>query len=227
EAATKINAPCAVAGRISAKEDVDLFRFDAKAGQRLIIETTAAQRGSPIDTKIEVLHADGKPVERVMLQSVRNSAITFRGISSDTPDCRVENWEEMELNELLYMNGEVVRLFRAPQGPDSGFLFYTLNGKRRCYFDTSGTAHALDEPCYIVEPHPPGTKLVPNGLPAVTVFYANDDDADRKLGTDSRIHFVAPKDGSYLVRVTDTRGYFGDRFAYRLVVREAKPDFKV
>ena len=210
EAATKINAPCAVAGRISAKEDVDLFRFDAKAGQRLIIETTAAQRGSPIDTKIEVLHADGKPVERVMLQSVRNSAITFRGINSDTPDCRVENWEEMELNELLYMNGEVVRLFRAPQGPDSGFLFYTLNGKRRCYFDTSGTAHALDEPCYIVEPHPPGTKLVPNGLPAVTVFYANDDDADRKLGTDSRIHFVAPKDGSY-----------------RLVVREAKPDFKV
>jgi hypothetical protein len=157
---------------------------------------------------------------------VRNSAITFRSISSDTADCRVENWEEMELNEYLYLNGEVVRLFRAPQGPDSGFLFYSLNGKRRSYFDTSATAHALDEPCYIVEAHKPGTKLVANGLPAFPVYYANDDDSDRKLGTDSRIHFTAPKDGAYLVRVSDTRGYFGDRFAYRLVVRETKPDFK-
>ncbi|HKQ38741.1 MAG TPA: c-type cytochrome domain-containing protein, partial [Verrucomicrobiae bacterium] len=225
--ATKMTLPCAVAGRISTKEDVDVFGFEARAGQRLIIETSAAQRGSPVDTKIEVLHADGKPVERVMLQAVRNSAITFRGINSDTPDCRVENWEEMELNELLYLNGELVKLFRAPQGPDSGFLFYSLNGKRHCYFDTSGTAHALDEPCYIVEPHPPGTKLVANGLPAFTLYYANDDDGDRKLGTDSRVHFTAPNDGQYRIRVTDTRGYFGDRFAYRLVVREAKPDFKV
>jgi hypothetical protein len=227
DAPTKIAAPAAVAGRIGQKDDADLFRFEAKAGQSWIIETAAAQRGSPIDTKLEVLHADGKPVERVMLQAVRNSAITFRSISSDTPDCRVENWEEMALNEYLYMNGEVVRLFRAPQGPDSGFLFYTLNGKRRCYFDTSGTAHALDEPCYIVEAHKPGTKLVPNGLPAFNVFYANDDDSDRKLGPDSRIHFTTPQDGAYLVRVTDTRGYFGDRFTYRLVLREAKPDFKV
>ena len=223
----RISLPAAVAGRIEKSADTDLFRFDAKGGQRLMIETVAAQRNSPIDTKIEVLHMDGKPVERVMLQAVRNSAITFRSINSDTPDCRVDNWEEMELNEYLYLNGEVVRLFRAPQGPDSGFLFYTLNGKRRCYFDTSGTAHALEEPCYIVEAHKPGTKLVPNGLPAFTLAYANDDDSDRKLGMDSRIHFTAPKDGSYLVRVSDTRGHSGDRFVYRLVVREAKPDFKV
>ena len=227
EAVTKIRGGSSVAGRIAEKGDVDLFHFNAKAGQNWIIETAAAQRGSPIDTKIEVLHADGKPVERVMLQAVRNSAITFRSINSDTPDCRVENWEEMELNEYLYMNGEVVRLFRAPQGPDSGFLFYTFNGKRRCYFDTSGTAHALDEPCYIVEAHKPGTKLVPNGLPAFTLHYANDDDGDRKLSPDSRLNFIAPKDGAYLVRVTDARGYYGDRFAYRLVVREANPDFKV
>ena len=227
ETVTKIPGASAVAGRITEKSDADLFHFRSKAGQNWIIETAAARRGSPIDTKIEVLHADGKPVERVMLQAVRDSAITFRSINSDTPDCRVENWEEMELNEYLYMNGEVVRLFRAPQGPDSGFLFYTLNGKRRCYFDTSGAAHALEEPCYIVEAHKPGTKLVPNGLPAFTLHYANDDDGDRKLGPDSRLNFTAPKDGAYLVRVTDARGYFGDRFAYRLVVREARPDFKV
>jgi hypothetical protein len=120
-----------------------------------------------------------------------------------------------------------VKLFRAPQGPDSGFLFYTMNGKRRAYFDTSATAHALDEPCYVVEPHPPGARLAATGLPIFTLYYANDDDDERKLGTDSKVHFTAPANGPYLVRVTDTRGQGGERFAYRLVIREAKPDFNV
>ncbi|MEO8428504.1 MAG: c-type cytochrome domain-containing protein, partial [Verrucomicrobiota bacterium] len=126
--ATHITAPCAVSGRIwtmsgGPSSDVDIYQFDAKAGQTWIIETQAAQRGSPIDTKIEVLHQDGRPVERLLLQAVRDSHVTFRGIDSTSTDCRVENWEEMELNQYLYLQGEVVKLFRAPQGPDSGFLF--------------------------------------------------------------------------------------------------------
>ena len=228
--ATPISVPGAVNGRLwsdKSQADSDLFRFDAKGGQTWVIETLAAQRGSPADTRIEVLQPDGKPVERLQLQAVRNSAVTFRGIDSTTSDCRVENWEEMDLNEYLYLQGEVVKIFRMPQGPDSGFLFYTSAGKRRAYFDTSATAHALDEPCYVIEPHPPGAKLVANGLPVFHLYYVNDDDGDRKLGSDSKLFFTPPKDGEYLVRVTDARGFGGDRFAYRLVLREAKPDFKV
>ena len=206
---------------------MDLFRFDAKAGDNWVIETDAARRGSPIDTKLEVLHSDGRPVERVLLQAVRDSSITFRPIDSTTDDLRVENWREMELTQFLYLNGEVGKIFRMPQGPDSGFQLFGRNSKRRCYFDTSGMAHALDEPCYIVEPHAPGTKLIPNGLPAFTLYYANDDDGERKLGTDSCIHFTAPADGAYLISVSDTRGQGGERFAYRLVVRAAKPDFNL
>src|SRR5438105_2971306 len=133
----------------------------------------------------------------------------------------------MELNQFMYLQGEVCRIFRMPQGPDSGFQFYSIQGKRRDYFDTSPIAHALDEPTYIVEPHPPGTKLVPNGLPVFAVNYVSDDDSERKLGTDSRLLFDVPADGGYLVRVTETRGLAGNRFSYRLIVREAKPDFKV
>jgi len=225
--AMPIPVPCAVNGRIDRPGVADLFRFEAKTGEPLILETDAARRGSPVDTRIEMLHPDGKPVARLLFQAVRNSAVTFRGIDSVTTDCRVENWEEMELNELLYLQGEVVKLFRAPQGPDSGFLFYASAGKRRAFFDTSATAHALDEPCYIVEPHPLGAKLAPNGLPTFTLHYQNDDDGERRLGSDSRLTFTAPTNGSYLARVTDTRGHGGDRFAYRLVVREPRPDFTV
>lgn len=211
----------------AAQSDVDLFRFDAKAGQTWIIETQAAQRGSPVDTRLEVLHVDGRPVERMRLQAVRNTAINFRSIDSNGNGARLDNYEEMELNDYVYFKGEVVKLFRMPQGPDSDMLFYTSNGKRRAYFDTSSIAHALDEPAYIVVPHPPGTKLVPSGLPVFPLHYTNDDDGERKAGADSKLFFTAPADGTYLIRVSDTRGYSGDRFSYRLVVREPKPDFNV
>jgi hypothetical protein len=229
--ANPIPVPCTVCGRISpmgqAGSDVDLYRFAAKAGQKLILETDAARRGSPVDTRIEVLYATGTPVERLQLRAVRDSAINFRGIDSSSAEARIDNWQEMELNQYLYLQGEVCRLFRAPQGPDSAFIFYTSAGRRRDYFDTSATAHPLDEPCYIVEPHPPGEKLSPNGLPVFPLYYANDDDGDRQLGLDSRLHFTAPASGSYLVRVTDNRGRGGPRFFYRLIVREARPDFTV
>jgi hypothetical protein len=219
--------PGSMGGRIAAAGDADLFRFEAQAGEEWIVETEAARRGSPIDTRVEVLDAAGRPIERLLLQAVRDSYNTFRPIDSNQADARLQNWEEMELNQFLYMQGEVLKLFRAPQGPDSGFAFYTLNGRRRCFFDTSATAHALDEPCYIVEPHPPGTSLVPTGLPVFPLHYANDDDGERKLGSDSQLHFTAPAVGTYLVRVADVRGQGGPRHAYRLIVRRPQPGFRV
>lgn len=225
--ATMLAAPALAAGRLAAGDTEDWFQFQAAAGETWIIETAAQQLGSLLDTRLEIRDTSGAPVPRVLLQAVRDSAVTFRGIDSVTVDCRVENWEEMQLNQYLYLQGEVVRLFRAPQGPDSGFNFYGARGGRRAYFDTSASAHATGEPCYIVEPHPPGAKLVPNGLPVFSVYYENDDDAERELGTDSKVHFTAPKDGAYTVRVTDTRGFSGDAFQYTLAVRQARPDFKI
>jgi hypothetical protein len=225
--ATSIPQQASVGGRISQPGDVDIYKFTAKRGMIFAIETQAAQRGSPVDTKIEVLDASGKKVERLLLQAVRDSAITFRPIDSVSPDVRVDNWREMELNQLMFMNGEVAKVFRMPEGPDSGFQYYMISGKRAAYFDTTPTAHSLDEPCYIVEPHPPGTRLIANGLPNFMLFYENDDDGERKLGTDSRVLFTAPADGDYLIRVSDSRGAGGDRNVYRLIVREAKPDFAV
>lgn len=133
----------------------------------------------------------------------------------------------MELNEYVWFNGDVMKIFRQPRGPDGGTFFYVSNGKRRAYFDTSATAHPFDEPCYIVEPHPLGSELLPNGLPVFTLNYQNDDSGDRKLGRDSRLTFTAPADGRYVVRVTDTRGWGGERFVYSLAIREPMPGFSV
>ncbi len=229
--ATAMSAPGAAEGRLFAPEggsDVDLYRFETKAGRQWIVETVAAQRGSPADTKLEILDAAGRPVPRVQLRAVRDSYLNFRGIDSVIIGARLKNWEEMELDNYVYMQGEVCKLFRMPQGPDSDLNFYkAANGARRCYFDTSATSHANEETVYIVEPHAPNEKLISNGLPVFMLNYVNDDDGERKLGSDSRLHFTAPADGAYLVRVSDARGESGENFVYHLAVREPKPDFTV
>ncbi|MBL6705400.1 MAG: hypothetical protein ISQ06_04770 [Planctomycetaceae bacterium] len=207
--------------------DVDMFRFSAGAGEAWVFEVNAARNKSPLDSNIEILDANGNRIERVRLQAVRDSYITFRGVDSNTRDCRLHNWEEMDVNQLLYLNGEVVQLWLWPRGPDSGFQFYPQNGNRTTLFDTTANSHALQEPCYIVEPHPPGTELIPNGLPVFPIYYENDDDALRQLGRDSRLTFIAPAKGDYFVRISDVRGASGADFKYELTARPAKPDFNV
>ncbi len=230
--AQALPVPGAICGRFwregAAGDEADLYRFHAKAGQSLILETSAGRVGSPADTRLDVLYADGRPVPRVRLQAVRNSAINFRPINSTQADGRVDHWEEMELNEYLYMEGEVVRLLRAPEGPDSGFRFYTgPTGSRRGFFDTSASAHADGSTCYIVHPLSPSATPQDNGLPLFMVHYANDDDSLRQWGTDSRLTFTAPREEDYLVRVTDNRRRSGPLYSYRLLIRQAQPDFRV
>ena len=222
-----VSSSANINGLLAQAGDTDHFAFDAKKGQTWIIETLAAQAGSPADTKLEVLHPDGKPVARLLMQAVRDSYNNFRSVDANNPDIRLQNWEEMELNEYVWFNGDVMKIIRMPRGPDGGCFFYINDGKRRAYFDTSATSHSLDEPCYVVEPYPLGSTIAANGLPIFTLNYQNDDSGDRKIGRDSRLTFTAPADGRFVVKVTDTRSWGGERFVYSLAIREPKPDFSV
>lgn len=223
-----IQRPSIIEGLVSKPGDQDVFRFHAQAGDEWLFEVNANRMKSPLDSKIEILDAQGEPVERVKLQAVRDSWFTFRGKDSDTSsDFRVQYWMEMELNDYLYANGEVVRLWLYPRGPDSGFNVYPGFGKRHTFFGTSPLAHPLGEPCYIVRPLEPGAEPIANGLPVYTVYYENDDDPLRRWGSDSVLLFTAPEEGDYLVRVRDVRGQGGADYKYSLTARAPKPDFKL
>lgn len=229
--AMSISVPARIAGVIdgdAASADQDLYRFESRAGQQWMVEVQAARDKSPLDSVVEVLDAGGQPIPRVQLRAVRDSYLTFRGKDSSTiDDFRLHNWEEMELNQYLYCNGEVVKLWLYPRGPDSGFQVYPGRGLRFTYFDTTPASHALQEPCYIVEPYPVGADVPQNGLPVFMVYYENDDDPRREWGSDSRLSFTAPTDGSYLVRIRDVRGFQGPEYKYTLTVRPRFPDFRV
>ena len=227
--AQPVAIPSETYGRMGRPGDVDHFVFQARAGEALTLEVRAARDGSAMDSRLEVLTLAGQPVEQAVLQAVRDSWFTFRGKDSDTvDDFRLQNWAEMELDEYLYANGEVVRLWLYPRGPDSGFKVYPGEGRRQSVFGTTPLSHALNEPAYLVKAYPAGSRPIPNGLPVFRLNYQNDDDPSRQSGTDSMLLFTAPATARYLVRVTDTRGFGGGtNHAYRLSVRPQQPDFTV
>jgi hypothetical protein len=63
-------------------------------------------------------------------------------------------------------------------------------------------------------------------MPVFRLYYRNDDGGPA-YGKDSRVTFTAPADGDYLVRIADVRGEGSDRHAYRLTIREPRPDFRL
>jgi hypothetical protein len=229
--AQPVAVPAALKGAIGGPGDADCFRFAAQAGVPLLLEVVAAKAkpASKLDSRIEVLDATGQPVEQVVLQAVRDSWLTFRGKNStQSGDFRLQNWEEMDLDQYVYAGGEVVKLWLYPRGPDSGFEVYPGFGNRHTFFHTSAVTHALGEPAWIVEPLPPGATPVPNGLPVFRLFCENDDEATRQLGTDSQLIFTPPADGEYVARVTDVRGFGGpNEFHYTLGIRRPQPSFAV
>ncbi len=234
EEAQPLSPPVTITGVIrrenidEADEDVDQYRFHARAGESWVFEIDAARSDSPLDSIIQIVDSDGQSVPRLFLQAVRDSYFTYRGKNSNQiDDFRLHNWREMRLNQYLYANGEVVRLYHYPRGPDSGFKVYPNFDERFGFFETTPVTHSLGEVCYIVEPHESADTIVPNGLPVFPVYYENDDDSQRQLGKDSRLTFTAPRDGDYLARVRDVRRFGGEEYKYKLHVRPQRPDFKL
>lgn len=230
--ASALTLPVQIKGCITesngGRGDVDHFRFEAQAGQRWVLAVNSARSGAALDSRIEVLDAKGQPVLQTKLQALRESYFTFRGKDSSTSDdFRVHNWEDMELNEYLYSEGEIVKLWLYPRGPDSGFKVYPGFGARFTYFGTTPTAHALGAPAYIVRPLVAEEEPLPNGLPVFPIYAENDDDGLRRWGKDSRLVFQVPRTGEYIVKLRDARGFGGTDYSYTLDIIPPRPDFEV
>jgi hypothetical protein len=56
----KVTLPVIINGRISKPGDVDVFRFDAKAGDQVVAEVNARRLGSPLDSLLRLMDSSGK-----------------------------------------------------------------------------------------------------------------------------------------------------------------------
>jgi YD repeat-containing protein len=75
--AQAINLPVAIDGRIERPRDVDVFRFEGKAGQKIIAEVFAARRGAALDPMLSLYDA-------------RGNLVTVTDARTDALDARIE-----------------------------------------------------------------------------------------------------------------------------------------
>jgi WD40 repeat protein len=220
----EVRVPGTADGILSAPGQSQTVKFAAKKGERLIVEVQASRIGSPLDSHIELLDANGKPLHRATLRCVAQTFVTFRDHDSASPGIRLETWNELRTNDYLYVGGELTRIKALPKNPDDDCQFVQVAGRRVGFLGTTPTHHPQNAPMYKVEIHPPHRTFPPNGMPVFPLVYRNDDGGDR-YGKDSLIEFDPPETGTYQVKVSDARGFGGPTYGYRLTVRPPKPDF--
>ena len=96
-----IATPGTANGVIAKPGETHMIRFAAKRGQRLLIEVNARRSGSPLDSVIEVLDAKGKPVGRATLRCTARTFVVFRDHDSAAPGIRIENWNELAMDDYV------------------------------------------------------------------------------------------------------------------------------
>ena len=221
-----VAAPVTINGKLSKPGSSAYFKFRARKDEKFILEVAARRLGSDLDSFLEVLDSKGKPVQRAAVRAVWETATTLSERDSAGAGLRILSWTELKPGDFVMAGGEIMKIDRLPKGPDEDIFFEQFGGQRVAFLDTTPEAHAIDQPAYKVTFNPPGAKFSPNGLPVVPLYFQNDDGGPG-YGKDSLVHFSAPADGDYVVKLHDVQGLGGDNFAYRLTIRPPRPDFRL
>jgi len=228
--AQPVMLPVTINGRIAASASgvptEHYFRFSARKGQQVVLEVNARRLGSPLDSLIEVLDANGKPIEQGVARATWETFLVLRDHDSTTRGLRIQSWNSLVTGDYVMVGNEIVRVDEVPDGPDEDMTVESFGGQRKAFFNTSSEAHGIDRAVYKIQMHPAGAQFSPNGLPLVRFNYRNDDGGPG-YGKDSLLTFTAPADGSYIARIRDVRGLGGVDYAYRFNIREPRPDFEL
>ena len=230
--AQTVSLPVTINGHISggAKSggaaDEDYFRFHATKGENVTIEVAAARLGSPLDSVIEVLDAQGNPIPRATVRCLNETVTTLSDRDSRTPAIRLTSTSGFHERDYVMVGDELDQLVYISDQPDEDVDLRSADGLRWALLGTSPDVHSVNTPVYRVEILPPGAEFPPNGLPVFHLTWRNDDGGPG-YGPDSRLNFVAPQDGDYLLHLKDVRGLEGQDFAYRLSLHDANPDYQL
>jgi len=206
--------------------DEDYFRFHAARGQQLTIDVEAARVGSPLDSVIEVLNAQGNAIPRATIRCLNQTTTTLSDRDSRTTGVRLTSTTGLHVNDYLMIGDELNQLDYISDQPDADVELKGISGLRLAFLGTSPVVHAVNTPVYRAQILPPDAEFPPNGLPVFHLTWRNDDGGPG-YAADSRIDFVAPSDGKYILHLKDVRGMGGPDFAYRLSIRETVPDYQL
>lgn len=229
--AQTVSLPVTINGHIAGSADggnadEDYFRFNAKKGEKLNIEVAASRLGSPLDSVIEILDAKGNPIPRATVRCLNETTTTLSDRDSRTDGIRLVSTSGLHEGDYLMVGDELDQIAYIPDQPDADTILKSMGDLRVAYLGTSPDVHAVNTPVYKAQILPPDAEFPSNGLPVFHLAWRNDDGGPG-YGSDSKLDFVAPADGDYILHLKDMRGMQGADFAYRVSIQEETPDFRL
>ena len=99
---TAVALPVTINGRIFPREDIDIWTFDAKAGERVSCEVNAARLGSPLDSRLEIRDSDGNVLTENVDALGVDSFVQFVAPKDGRYECRIHDIEFGGLQHYVY-----------------------------------------------------------------------------------------------------------------------------
>lgn len=221
--AHRLPVPGGVTGRLASPGEVDVYSFEAKKGQRLILESFARRLGGSLDTLIELTDREGRPITRALLRPIAQTKVAFRDHGSLIKGIRLTQWNDFAISDYVLIGRELMRIQALPKNPDDDCVFWNINGERAGFLETTPEQHPMGQTLTKVEILPPDAGSA-EGETLIPLMYRNDDGGS-VLGKDSRLTFDPPADGTYFAQISDVRGQAGEPSAYVLAVHPPRPGF--
>lgn len=220
-----LSSPSAISARFESPYQSHSYKFHAKKGQPLVIETYARRLGRATDTLIEIKDKDGMTVNFATFRKVADTLIAFRDHGSRQKGIRLTQWADFAMADYVLIGREITRIFQLPKNPDDDCQFFG-DEFRWGYFGTTPEQHSMGQTVTKIEAISASTarSIDPNLL--YHAAYINDD-GGATVGNDSFLLFDAPQDGTYQVVVRETSGASGPESSYALVIRNPSPDYSI
>ena len=97
-----VTLPVTINGRIFPREDVDIWTFEAAAGQAITCSLAAAEFGSPLKARMEVRSPGGKPLAETTGTSAGDVRLKFVATDSGKHEVRVHDVQFGGLQTYVY-----------------------------------------------------------------------------------------------------------------------------
>ena len=99
---TSVQLPVTINGRIFPREDVDIWTFEAKTGERISCEVNAARIESPLDSRLEIRTPDGTVLTENVDALGVDSFVQFVAPKTGRYECRIHDIEFGGLQHYVY-----------------------------------------------------------------------------------------------------------------------------
>lgn len=99
---TRVNLPITINGRIFPRQDVDVWTFDARAGEAYTCEVMAARLGSPLDSRLTVVDPEGVEIAESVDRLGNDSWLRFRARRDGVHQVRIHDTDCDGLQHYVY-----------------------------------------------------------------------------------------------------------------------------